>query len=243
MDLTVVVPTRNEAPNVHNLVVELSRNVPPRTCLIFVDDSDDNLTVLAMQAAQRHWPVLQIKIIHRPPGERENGLAGAVTRGIRLAESELVLVMDGDLQHPPSTIPAMLEAVSQVDTVIASRYCRGGSAGGLNSPLRHAVSRLSTWSAKGLFPYALRGVTDPMTGFFLIRRESIDPAKLQAAGFKILLEVLVRHPHLRRSQVPLQFAARGGGVSKGTVTQGMHYLRQLIRLRFAPTPSSPTSSS
>ncbi len=235
MDLNIVIPTRNEAENIMPLVAELTRYVPEGTRLIFVDDSSDNLTVLAMQSAQQAFRGLDIHIEHRSVGFRANGLAGAVTLGIELAKpGTLILVMDGDLQHPPSTIPAILAASEKCEVVVASRYCPGGSTSGLSGPVRYAVSRLSTVLAKAMFPYSLRQVTDPMTGFFAVHRDCVDTRLLQAAGFKILLELLTRHPHLSRSQVPLQFAARQSGESKGSFDQGVHYLRQLIRLRLTP---------
>ena len=241
-DLTIVFPTYNEAPNIFPLFKSLKTHLPPgtKTHLIFVDDSPNSDTVEAIWAADKamSFPSLLVNVFHRPSHQR-NGLAGAVILGIQQATTKYVCVSDADGQHPADTIPAMLAAIklSGVHVVVASRYCEGGSADGLSGSVRHVVSRLSTWVARAMFPHALRGVTDPMTGFFLFERQSIDlDALAQAAGFKILLELLVQHPQLERTQVPLQFAAREGGVSKGTVSQGWLYLSQLVRLRFSASP-------
>ncbi len=243
-ELTIVVPTYNEADNIPELLRSLAQHTPPGTTLIIVDDSPDTRTVdTATDEGHQYSPLLVIKTVHRTVEDRATGLAGAVKEGILLAESTYVIVMDGDLQHPPATIPALLEAahIYGSDLVVASRYCQGGSATGLGSTFRHAVSQASTFVARGMFPRATRGVTDPMTGFFLIRREALDPGRLQATGFKILLEIMVSHPGLNKAQVPLVFASRLSGTSKGTLAQGMHYLRQLYRLRIQTISQTPFS--
>jgi dolichol-phosphate mannosyltransferase len=232
--LAVVIPSFNEGANGEELVRRIVDSLPTDlvTTLYFIDDSNDGPdgTVAMLTAVrQKYVGQLDVVVVHRE--ENINQLAGAVTHGMTLARHDLVLVMDGDLQHRPEDIPALLVAARQADLVVASRYCRGGTADGLNGPIRHLVSKTSTWLAKLLFPWALRGVTDPMTGFFLVRRSSLDLDKLQAAGFKILLELLVTHPTLSRREVPIVFAARQAGTSKGDIKQGLRYVQQLFRLR------------
>jgi dolichol-phosphate mannosyltransferase len=144
--------------------------------------------------------------------------------------------MDGDLQHPPELVPVLLDALaSGNDIVMASRHCAGGSDDGLDGGYRRVVSWGCTWLAKVLFPVVLRGATDPMTGFFALRLNSISPNDLNARGFKILLDILVRNPRLRRTEVPLRFGKRHSGASKGDSRQGLEYLRQLPRLRATAT--------
>ena len=118
-----------------------------------------------------------------------------------------------------------------VDLVMASRYCEGGSSGGLDGPLRRIVSTGSTILARAAFPFALRGVTDPMTGFFGVRLDKMDTDKLRSRGFKILLEILARYPKFKRTELPLDFGQRHAGASKGDLRQGVLYLRQLPWLR------------
>jgi dolichol-phosphate mannosyltransferase len=141
--------------------------------------------------------------------------------------------MDGDLQHPPETIPALVQraADGDADVVIASRYRAGGTARGLATAVRTAVSRASTAITRAMFPRKLQGCTDPMTGFFLVDRTSIDVDALRPSGFKILLEILARR-QMRLTEVPFTFAARAGGESKASFTQGMRFLVQLTMLRF-----------
>jgi dolichol-phosphate mannosyltransferase len=142
--------------------------------------------------------------------------------------------MDADLQHPPELIAALLEQAESrdLDLVVASRYCERGETSGLGWT-RAMASRSSTTAARLLFPKRLRGVSDPMSGFFLVRRDAIEPEQLRPRGFKILLEILVRHPSLRVAEVWFAFGERQAGKSKATIREGVHYLSLLARLRFA----------
>ena len=230
MDLTVIVPTFNEGPNVAELLRRLGVALDDRDVeVLFVDDStDDTPDIIRVVAASADLPV---RLIHRD--DPVAGLGGAVLEGLRAAESRWCLVMDGDLQHPPEDIPRMLDraAMGDVDIVVASRYVAGGTAGGLANATRTAVSRASTALTKSMFPRKLHGTTDPMTGFFLVDRDALDLDALRPRGFKILLEILARR-QLRIGEVPFAFATRYAGESKATFTQGIRFLTQLAMLRF-----------
>jgi putative flippase GtrA len=95
------------------------------------------------------------------------------------------------------------------------------------------VSRTSILLSKLLFPGRLRGVSDPMSGFFLVRPERLDLSTLQPQGFKILLELLARHGGLTRSEVAFEFGDRLNGTSKASLAEGLTFVRQLVRLRLA----------
>jgi putative flippase GtrA len=84
-----------------------------------------------------------------------------------------------------------------------------------------------------MFPRRLRKVSDPMSGFFLVRREAVDIDGLRPRGFKILLDLLVRNPGLRAAEVAFTFGEREAGRSKATIREGLRYLSLLARLRFA----------
>jgi dolichol-phosphate mannosyltransferase len=116
--------------------------------------------------------------------------------------------------------------------VVASRYCDQGSAESFGW-VRGMASRSTTTAAHVVFPRRLREVTDPMSGFFLLRRESIALDRLRPRGFKILLEILVRNPALRVAEVSFRFGERHAGTSKAGVREGLRYLSLLTRLRFA----------
>ena len=217
MDLSVIVPTFNEGPNVAELVRRIDAALEGRAFeIVFVDDStDDTPDVIAAIAARSEVP---IRLIHRD--QPEAGLGGAVVEGFRSAQSRWCLVMDGDRA-----------AAGDVDVVVASRYVAGGTAGGLAGTTRMLVSRGSTLLTKSMFPRKLHGCTDPMTGFFLIDRDAIDLDALRPRGFKILLEILARR-QLRIGEVPFAFASRYAGESKASFMQGIGFLTQLAMLRF-----------
>lgn len=233
--ITVVVPTRNEADNVEPLARRLRTVLPEGAEIVFVDDSDDE-TPLAVKRLETD-PDRTVRLVHRGPKEREGGLGGAVVEGLRVARGEWVCVMDGDLQHPPELVPLLLQRAREddVDVVIASRYANGGSAGSFGWA-RALVSRGSNSAAHLFFPRRLRGVTDPMTGFFLVRRDALDPDALRPRGFKILLEILARTAGLRVTEVPFTFGLREAGESKASLSEGLIYLSQLLRLRIGELP-------
>ncbi|RKE64410.1 MULTISPECIES: glycosyltransferase [Microbacterium] len=230
MDLTIVVPTFNEGPNVVELLRRIGDAVDDRMIeVVFVDDSTDDTPAIIERAARAaDFPV---RLIHRD--EPVAGLGGAVVEGIRAANSSWCLVMDGDLQHPPEDIPRLLARADRgdVDVVVASRYIAGGDSKGLADATRTTVSRASTLLTKAMFPRKLGECSDPMTGFFLVNRDTIDVDALRPRGFKILLEILARR-HMRVAEVPFAFAPRYAGSSKATFTQGIRFLTQLLMLRF-----------
>lgn len=230
MQLSIIVPTFNEAPNVAELIRRVTAAVEGIDAeVIFVDDStDDTPDVIREVAASSPLPV---RLMHR--SSRAGGLGGAVVEGFALAESDACLVIDGDLQHPPEQIPVMFERFQRgdADVVIASRYAGGGTSTGLADRTRVMVSKSATALTRAMFPNRLREVSDPMTGYFLVDRRAIDAGTLQPRGFKILLEILARKT-LRVAEVPFDFADRHAGESKASFRQGLHFLTQLTALRF-----------
>ena len=226
--ISVVLPTREEAENVGPLVARLERVLPDLPVeIIFVDDSDDG-TPDAIRSIDSSRAVF---LIHRRPEDRAGGLGSAVVAGIRAARAPFVCVMDADLQHPPELLEEMYSEAMETgsDVVVGSRFCRGGDKGTF-SRMRSALSRLSTRAAVLLFPTRLWHVSDPMSGCFIVRREAVDLDRLRPRGFKILLEILVRTPGLRVSEVPLGFGERNAGHTKASVREALRYLRQLGRL-------------
>ncbi|MEU8659033.1 glycosyltransferase [Actinoplanes philippinensis] len=240
--VTVVVPTRNEADNVRPLVEQLrdALGATPSE-IVFVDDSDDHtpqvISDLSGSGADG------VRLLHRPRGERTGGLGGAVTAGLAAARAPWVVVMDGDLQHPPAIVPELLAAgqVDQADAVVASRYRTRGRVTGLGGAFRRIVSRASGTLAKIFFPVRLRAVTDPMSGFFAVRRDALDTSSLRPNGYKILLEVVVRGRMRQITEVPYTFQPRQAGESKASLREGLRYLRHLtlLRLGAARHPVSP----
>jgi dolichol-phosphate mannosyltransferase len=233
LDTAVVVPTFNEASNVSELVHQLNVAFagwePDSLEIFFVDDStDDTPDRISDAAASSRVPV---RLLHRDPHTRAAGLASAVATALAATDAPYVVVMDGDLQHPPAVVPQLREALDHADLAIASRYYGAGTASGLSSSFRHAVSTTSTTLARACFPRRVgRVCTDPMTGFFALRRSAIDLTRLRPRGFKILLEIMARHD-LQVTEIPFTFGERHGGTSKAGWRNGLAFMRQLLALR------------
>ncbi|WP_217181705.1 glycosyltransferase [Streptomyces sp. AC495_CC817] len=228
--VTVIVPTYNERDNVAELVTRAAAALAGRDAeILFIDDSTDD-TALEVQRVAADAPV-PVRVIHRD--DNTGGLGGAVVAGLAAAASDVCIVMDGDLQHPPELLPVLLDrhAEGDADVVAASRYVGGGDTSGLGTAVRFGVSRAATWLTKAMFPIRLSRSTDPMTGFFLVDRSRLDLDVLKPQGFKILLEILAR-TDLRIAEVPMEFAERRHGTSKASLRQGATFVAHLARLRF-----------
>ncbi len=228
--VSVIVPTFNEGGNVDELLRRLDTAFTGVDAeVLFVDDSTDNTPDIIDLCSERVG--LPVRLLHRT--DPVGGLAGAVAAGIWLVDGEYVVVMDGDLQHPPEMASLMLQTarVEGVDLVVASRYCGEGDASGLSSGFRRAVSSGSTLLAQTCFPKRVgRVCTDPMTGFFCFRRTSVELSRLRPRGFKILLEILARHD-LQVAELPFVFGERGSGESKASWRNGALFVWQMLALR------------
>lgn len=225
MMLSVVLPTYNERRNIDRLIerVEHALEAIPHE-LIFVDDSTDGTDLAIAEHARRRT---HITLIHR---ETRRGLATAAVEGIRRSNGEVVCLLDADLQHPPEILPLLLEALERTgaDVVVASRNVAGG---GYETFTR--ARRMASWAATVLARALLsraRLVSDPMSGFFAVRKDVVRGVSLRPLGYKILLEILVRGRLARVCEVPYRFRARGAGHSKLTIYQQWEYLLHLLRL-------------
>src|SRR4051794_24680303 len=151
--LTVIVPTRNERDTVPALLPRLAAALDGLGAeVLFVDDSDDDTPAeLARHAAACALPV---RVLHRTAGVRAGGLGTAVLAGMREARGRWLLVMDGDLQHPPESAAALARTAMRqdVDIVIGTRYAGAGASGGLDGAGRAITSSVATRVSKALFP-------------------------------------------------------------------------------------------
>jgi len=227
--LSVVVPTRNERETIGLLAQRLEAALSSLPCeLIFVDDSDDETPQMIHSLASS----LPICVIERQGEERRGGLATAVVAGIERARGEYVCVLDADSQHPPEQAVTLLHQAQRTgaDMVIATRYDAGGRLDGLDGWTRKAVSRLFKWLAQALLLAQVRSVSDPLSGFFLVRRSLVHCAGLRPLGYKIGLEILSRVRPAKIVEVPYEFAPRPAGQSKASLRQGFTFLRHLLRL-------------
>jgi dolichol-phosphate mannosyltransferase len=222
----LVIPTLNEAGNISPLLDRIHAALEPPNVpyeIIIVDDGSTDGTQEVAHACSAADP--RVKLLVR---NNEKGLAGAVIYGWQHTNAGLLGVMDADLQHPPEVLPALLEGVLKgADLAVGSRYTQQTSVPGW-SFFRQAVSRFSTWIT---LPFQRRvRVKDPMSGFFVVRRECIENVRLQPQGFKILLEILVRGRIRSVVEVPFQFGLRHAGKSKADVRVAFHYFSLLGRL-------------
>lgn len=229
--LSIVVPTYNERENLAPLAQRVFAAVDPATSelLIIDDDSPDGTA----EAARAIGDALR----ERAPGDHqplrcivrkgERGLATAVVAGLREARGERIIVMDADLSHPPERIPDLVAALNDpaVEMAIGSRFVPGGAVD-LDWPLhRRLNSLLGRLLARPLTP-----VRDMMAGFFCVRRAGLRLSALRPIGYKIALELIVRHRWRRVVEIPIAFTDRAAGKTKLNVGEQLRYLRHLGRL-------------
>ena len=229
--VSVIVPTRNEAPNIELLEQRLSSALdatPGGWELIFVDDSDDPTPEVITRLVNNGRPV---RLLHREKGARAGGLGGAVQEGFTLARGTALVVMDADLQHPPEVVPALVAPVlsGEAALVAGSRYSWAGADAGLAGPGRQLVSRTCRAVVHLLLPVS-RPLEDPMSGLFAFRHSLLCGVVLEPKGYKILLEVTVRTRPTPVQNVGFDFAPRYAGRSKATLREGLVFLTHLSRL-------------
>jgi len=224
-EVSVIVPTYNERENLPLLVRRLGKSLKGvKYELIIVDDnSPDGTGKLADELAKKST---NIKALHR---RGKKGLASAVVYGLEHARAPTICVMDADLQHPPEKIPELLAEIhGGADIAIASRYVRRGGVKRLGK-LRRFISRGAEFLSRLTVPQ-VQGLTDPLSGFFVFRREVVGGAKLNPVGFKILLEILVKGTWKKVAEVPYVFGKRVHGKSSLGFREHFNYLRHLLRL-------------
>lgn len=222
--VSLIVPTYNERDNVEPLVERIHRSLSPRNYeILFIDDDSADGTAEAIEALAARYPV-KVKV-----RKDKKGLASAVVDGIEMTGSDVILVMDADLQHPPEVLPGLIEAIEKgADIAVASRYVPGGGCQGW-SLTRRIISKGAIFMAHLLLP-ATRGVKDPMSGFFALRRDVVSGACLNPSGFKILLEILMMGRFGRVAEVPFIFVTRERGESKLNARQQVDYIKHLYSL-------------
>ncbi|WP_404480673.1 glycosyltransferase [Novosphingobium sp. BL-52-GroH] len=212
LQLAVVLPTYNERKNVATMIERLDKALSGIAWeVIFVDDNSPDGT--SDEARRLSLIDPRVRCIQRI-GRR--GLASAAIEGMCSTSAPIVAVMDADHQHDPALLPGMLEAVAsgEYDISYASRFAEGASTEAWGRPDRVKASGLANRIANKVTGVAL---TDPMSGFFLLRTQTLraDAHRLSGVGFKILLDILATvDAPLRVKEFPLNFAARAEGESK-----------------------------
>lgn len=210
--LSVVVPTYNERDNVAEVVARLDRSLANLGWeVIFVDDASPDGTAEAVREIARADH--RVRLISR---HNRRGLSSAVVEGALAASADVIAVMDGDLQHDEAVLPELYRIVAsgEADIASASRFLAEDGAKGLSSETRLKISNSGIALANFFFRLDL---TDPLTGFFAMRRATLESAlpRLSELGFKILLDVITAaKPRPKVVEAPFQFRSRIHGESK-----------------------------
>ncbi len=223
-NISIIIPTYNEKENIAPLVARIHQALSGYDYeILIVDDNSRDGTIEVASSLASRYPV---KVIVR---QKERGLATAIVHGLKSATGQIIGVMDADLQHPPEVIPELLKALGQgADMVVASRYIEGGGCPhwGLS---RRVISRVALVLSHLLLP-PTRQVKDPLSGFFMFRRQNIAQAKLKPIGYKISLEIMLAGRFQRVVEVPYVFEDRSAGKSKLKPQQQIDYLRHILSL-------------
>lgn len=209
-ELTVVIPAYRERDNIAPLLAALDSALQGEDweTIVVVDDAADGTEDVVRERAQQDR---RVRCIHRI-GRR--GLASACIEGMLASSAPYIAVMDADLQHDESLLRALVEALKSgdADVAVASRYMEGASTGELKAS-RVRISRL----ASSLGRLLCRDLTDPMSGFFVLRRSFLERVvrRLYGRGFKILLDlVAAERGRLRVTELPYRMRSRVRGESK-----------------------------
>ncbi len=227
-DLSIVLPTYNERENMGVLIpriFEALQKADLKGEVIVVDDNSPDGTAEAAQVLASSYSVRVLK------RTTERGLSSAVLAGFSLSEATVCMVMDADGSHPVDSIGAMVKPIlnNDADITVGSRYIKGG--GMVGWPLyRQWISRIAAW-----FTVGITAMTDATSGFVAVRRSMLDTTVLNPIGWKIGLEIIIKHPALRLKEVPIVFYERVLGQSKMGLKEQWQYLIhvwQLYRYKF-----------
>jgi len=229
-DMTVIIPTFNEGENIAAIIDAVNgvfQRSGIRGEILVVDDSSRDRTIpIVEEIAGRDG---NVRLIVR---KEDHGLSQSVVEGFSEAHSDILQVIDADFSHPPELIPRFYEAIrGGADIAIGSRYMKGGDIE--QWPLqRRIISLGATAFGRMLFPE----VTDPVSGFFAVRREVVAGAPLAPRGYKILMEVLGRGRWRSFVEIPFIFKDREEGESKLRLDTMVDYLQQCAEIvRFSVT--------
>lgn len=234
-NISVVIPVLNEKYNVFPILSKLDSisNGCNLEEVIFVDGQSTDGTLDEINRVSSGHRFIVRTIIQK----EKDGLVAGEVLGAREASAEYVVMLDGDMQHPPELIRDMLENSEGADIIVASRYTKGGTAERL--PLRGIISRIAVTLAHILIP-ASRKILDPTSGFFMARKYLFDNLEFIKMGYETLLFILAWHPEAIAKEVPYAFIERRSGKSKIVDRTGrfiLNFIKQSIYCRKVSTKS------
>lgn len=223
---SIIIPTYEEAQNIPEMVKRISQIVFPTPYeIIIVDDDSQDGTREVVNALMNDYARLRF-IIRKD----KKSLSESVIEGINQSNYPVCVVMDADLSHPPEKIPAMLQAIGDptVDFVIGSRYMVGGSSDESWPLTRKIGSRLAAVFAKMVLPFSIK---DPLSGFLVFRKKDFFAIQhLEAIGWKIGLEMMVKGQFKNIKEIPIHFSERESGASKLSLRVAFTYMKHIRRL-------------
>ena len=228
--VSIIIPTYNESQNIISILKSIGSNLPKNllTQAIIVDDNSPDGTGKIVEDYMKNLKKMAnytIEIIHR---KAKDGLGSAILNGIQHAKGDTIVVMDSDFSHPPQIIPKLIESVKkyQFDIAVASRYIKGGNIQGW-SLKRKLMSKFATLIAKkGLGIDA----KDPMSGFFAFKKNILNGLNIDAIGYKILLEILVKTKNETITEISYTFQDREFGSSKLNFKTILDYYKSVWKL-------------
>ncbi len=231
LKFSLIIPTYNEGDNVPEIVSILSQLldsvIPGEYELIVVDDNSPDGTWKIAQDLTSEYS--QLRVMRR---EAEKGLSTAVIRGWQVARGKVFGVIDADLQHPPEILLQLWQEMEQgADLAVASRHVEGGGVSEW-SVIRRFLSRGAQMLGLIILPEVIGRLSDPMSGYFMVRRDAIVGKSLSPVGYKILIEVTGRGAIRWIGEVGYVFRERQAGASKVTWKQYIEYIQHLLKLRF-----------
>ena len=222
--ITIVIPTYNEGQNIQKLILELidiGKKLREPFEMIVVDDNSPDGTVDMVKGMDGG----DVRLLVR---KSERGLTSAVWDGAKMAMGDKVVVMDADLSHPPEKIIELANGLREADLVIGSRHLPGG--GVEEWPwYRKIVSDGATMLSKFVIRHT---VTDPMSGFFAIRKKILTRTALKVKGYKILMNILAKNPNIKIKEIPYVFRNRRVGKSKLNLKGMVTFILDVSRLLF-----------
>ena len=224
--LSLVIPTYNEKENIKKLIEKIQQEFKKNKIdgeIIIVDDNSSDGTGDIVEKLKRKQK--NLKVIHR---EGKLGLSSAVLEGWKIAGGDVLGVMDADLSHPPEKIRELFWAIKngEADFTIGSRYVRGGRIEGWNLK-RKLMSKTAI-----LLSRIYTNVKDPMTGYFMVKKEVVKDSVLNPKGFKILLEIIIKGKYKKIKEIPITFVNRVEGKSKAGGKEIFYYLQNLAGYLF-----------
>jgi len=222
---SLIIPTYNERENLPDLIKKVHETLSNSYNyeIIVVDDNSPDQTWKIAEELSKQYP---IKVIKR---EGRIDLSSAVVEGFKHANGKILGVIDADLQHPPEILPTLIEEIKNgKDIAVASRYIKGGKIEGWGLR-RKILSKGARTLAKIFIPQA-RIIKDPLSGYFVFKREVIKDIQLKPVGYKILLEILAKGKYEEVAEIPMSFGTRNNGKSKLTLREYINFIKHLYRL-------------